>query len=322
MTGGPGADQVRTGKGANDVANGGADADRVYAESIGAVANGEDGADELFAKAQDNVLDGGDDADTLTGGKFADVGRGGGGADALLGGKGNDELRGGTENDTIDGGPGNDSLYGDEDTDTCTGSSGRDRCHGGAPGTEANTADDPDICSAEKKRSCKSGGGGTLSGTAAGTATVVGGDSDLVGVEESWNATFTMEEYFEDGYKGDASFGVVVDGTNEEGCTFAGSGPVTGQAELTIFEDTDDPAQSYYSVTLRVFEGSFDVTVSCPGTGTHTENWTPLQYPDLMRTYDYPFYESGMTQFNGDDSYETDHDQYEFDVDWGWNISF
>ena len=29
-----------------------------------------------------------------------------------------------------------------------------------------------------------------------------------------------------------------------------------------------------------------------------------------------------MTQFNGDDSYETDHDQYEFDVDWGWNISF
>ena len=156
--------------------------------------------------------------------------------------KGNDELHGGTENDTIDGGPGNDSLFGDEDTDTCTGSSGRDLCHGGAPGTEANTADDPDICSAEKKRSCKSGGGGTLSGTAAGTSTVVGGDSDLVGVEEAWNATFTMEEYFEDGYKGDASFGVVVDGTNEEGCTFAGSGSVTGQAELTIFEDPEDPA--------------------------------------------------------------------------------
>ena len=117
---------------------------------------------------------------------------------------------------------------------------------------------------------------------------MVGGDSDLVGVEEAWNATFTMEEYFEDGYKGDASFGVVVDGTNEEGCTFAGSGPVTGQAELTIFEDTEDPAQSYYSVTLRVFEGTFPVDVTCPETGTHTENWTPLQYPDLMRTIRLP----------------------------------
>ena len=29
-----------------------------------------------------------------------------------------------------------------------------------------------------------------------------------------------------------------------------------------------------------------------------------------------------MTEFNGDDSYETTHDQYDFDVDWGWEISF
>ena len=75
-------------------------------------------------------------------------------------------------------------------------------------------------------------------------------------------------------------------------------------------------------MTLRAFEGTFPVDVTCPGTGTHTENWQPLQYPDLMRTKDYPFYEPGMTEFNGDDSYHTNHDQYEFDVDWGWEISF
>jgi len=46
----------------------------------------------------------------------------------------------------------------------------------------------------------------------------------------------------------------------------------------------------------------------------------PLQYPDLMRTYDYPFYEEGMTEFTGEDHYATSHFDYDFDVDWGWQI--
>jgi hypothetical protein len=87
---------------------------------------------------------------------------------------------------------------------------------------------------------------------------------------------------------------------------------------MTIFAD-DDPAQSYYSVTLLNKQGSFPVTVSCPE-GQHTEDWTPLQYPDLMQTKDYPFYEDGMTEFDGDDHFATTHFDYEMDVDWSWEI--
>jgi hypothetical protein len=111
-----------------------------------------------------------------------------------------------------------------------------------------------------------------------------------------------------------------VSGTDGDGCTYSGNGTVTGTAEMTIWEDEDDPAQSYYSVQLLSQQGSFPVSVSCAGGGTHTENWVPLQYSDLMRTKDYPFYEPGMTKFAGSDSYPTTHYDYEMQVDWGWSI--
>lgn len=128
-----------------------------------------------------------------------------------------------------------------------------------------------------------------------------------------------MEEFFDGGYKGDATFEVQVSGTDTEGCTYAGGGEVTGTAEMTIWE-YDDPAESYYSVTLQKKAGSFPVSVSCADGGTHTEDWYPLQYADLMRTYDYPFYEPGMVSFTGADQYRTSHYGYDFAVDWSWDI--
>lgn len=317
MSGEAGADRITTGKGASDLAAGGLDGDAVTGTSSGASLRGDEGADTLTAKAEGVRMDGGADNDRLVGGKFDDRGTGGTGNDTINGADGSDDLHGGDGTDTLNGGTGNDSLFGDADADRCAGAAGKDLCHGGAPGGEANSSSDTDVCEAEKKKSCKAGNAGHLDGSASGSVTVVGGD-ELVGVSEDWSAEFGLDEYFEGGYKGEATFNVGVSGTDQDGCTYAGGGTVTGTAEMTIFED-DDPAQSYYSVTLQKKEGSFPVTVSCPD-GSHSENWVPLQYPDLMRTYDYPFYEEGMTTFEGGDSYETTHFDYEMAVDWNWSI--
>ena len=317
MAGEEGADRIKTGKGASDVAEGGPDADVITGESSGATLRGDDGPDTLTAKAEGVSMDGGADSDRLVGSKFEDRGTGGTGNDTVNGSGGNDELHGGDGQDAINGGDGNDMLFGDADADRCSGAGGKDLCHGGSPGGEANSPSDTDVCEAEKKKSCKAGSSGHLDGTATGSVTVVDGGA-LVGVTEDWTAEFGLDEYFEGGYKGDATFNVSVSGTDEEGCTYAGGGVVTGTAEMTIFED-DDPAQSYYSVTLDNKSGSFDVTVTCPE-GGHVEDWTPLQYPDLMRTKDYPFYETGMTEFAGEDHFATSHDQYDMQVDWSWNI--
>ena len=92
------------------------------------------GADEVTGNAADNVVHGGDGPDTLSGLGGDDRIRGGRGRDRIEGGEGNDDLRGNMDDDHLLGGPsegrGRDALRGGGGHDLLEGGAGRDVLRG------------------------------------------------------------------------------------------------------------------------------------------------------------------------------------------------
>ena len=151
ITGGLGADQIRTGYG-NDLISGSDGNDKI---------NGSGGSDTIYGNAGDDILSGelgndflygGDNNDVLIGGPGHDELYGNAGDDELAGGPGTnnaddtvpgpnpdvgDKLVGGPDNDNLEGNFGNDQLYGDEVVacDDAGGSGGADQVKGG-PGND------------------------------------------------------------------------------------------------------------------------------------------------------------------------------------------
>ena len=131
--------------------------DVLVAQGIGTILYGDGGQDTLRVEGSAGraQLVGGTEADDLVGGPANDLLVGEVGNDSLDGAGGDDSVVGGDGSDSLLGGAGNDSLRGESGTDSCDGEAGDDVCHGGSPGTDANTADDPDVCAAEAMRSCR-----------------------------------------------------------------------------------------------------------------------------------------------------------------------
>lgn len=98
----------------NDVIDGGAGVDQIFAEG---------GNDVVWGNIGNDYIDGGSGDDILFGGV---------GADQLVGDTGNDSLYGGSESDRLVGGDGNDKLYGGPMADFLDGSRGADSLYGEA----------------------------------------------------------------------------------------------------------------------------------------------------------------------------------------------
>jgi hypothetical protein len=254
------------------------------------------GKDRVLAGAGDDYVDGGAGRDSLDGQGGGDViWSGSGKGELLLGGRGNDHLilegtlshalagsgndyvdvygrgadvDGGPGHDVLRGGPGDDEIDGGEGRDVCAGKGGRDLCDGGSPGTAANTPTDPDRCDAERMRSCRSEDSDRYDGAASGTLTYSGA------VVETWSATFKLDADAAAPHllRGPADFAWSIAGTDDRGCTHAGSSHLTGHASYAIWLDFGYyTGQLYPDRTQQVA-----VEVTCPVTGTTTEWVTPL----------------------------------------------
>ncbi len=131
--------------------------DVLVAQGAGSILYGDDGEDTLrvLDTTERAKLVGGADDDDLVGGPAGDLLLGETGNDTLDGAGGGDAVVAGAGSDSMLGGPGDDALKGEAGSDTCDGEAGNDVCHGGSPGTDANTPDDPDVCSAEVIISCR-----------------------------------------------------------------------------------------------------------------------------------------------------------------------
>ena len=77
------------------------------------IVNGDAGNDEIYAGKGDDTVTGGDGHDKLHGGSGDDSLTGGKGSDSLLGGMGDDTLIGGSGADVLEGGDGADIIHGD-----------------------------------------------------------------------------------------------------------------------------------------------------------------------------------------------------------------
>ena len=117
--------------GGNDVVNAGNGNDIVDGGAGNDVLNGGAGNDLLTGGLGADVLNGGDDRDSITGNDGNDIIDGGAGNDPLLaGGNGNDIVSGGAGNDTMDGDAGNDQLFGGIGNDDLFGEDGNDQMFG------------------------------------------------------------------------------------------------------------------------------------------------------------------------------------------------
>lgn len=333
---GRGGDDVILGQGGDDVICGGGGADRVLAgpgddlvdgDSGRDVIDGQGGHDRLWSGASrsdlliggpgndhlmldatsahglggigNDVLDALSGAADLEGGPGRDILRGGSGADTLDGADGNDRLTGGRGNDAIDGGPGR---------DFCDGGPGRDRCDGGAPGSAANTPDDPDQCTAETMRSCQTDGPSRYDGTANGTLTHAGA------VVETWTATFSLESDPDVNQllSGPATFQWELSGTSTDGCTYTGTANLPGHANFMIWLDF-----GYYTGQLYPLRSEqVEVQESCPGQGARTVSWTPLD-TDAANTGQVDLH-SDMSWLWGSADYHPMQDE-SVNAQWSWD---
>ena len=116
-TSGAGGGFSYDGRGGNDKAYGGEQADTLM---------GGAGDDELHGNGGNDSLSGGDNNDVLFGGAGDDSLSGGNGVDTLNGEDDNDVLDGGGSNDTLNGGNGNDTLHGGAGNDSLNGGAGTD----------------------------------------------------------------------------------------------------------------------------------------------------------------------------------------------------
>jgi Ca2+-binding RTX toxin-like protein len=117
--------------GGNDVINAGNGNDIVDGGAGNDILNGGAGNDLLTGGLGNDILNGGDDRDSITGNDGADIIDGGAGNDSLLaGGNGNDIVSGGAGNDTLDGDAGNDQLFGGIGNDDLFGEDGNDQMFG------------------------------------------------------------------------------------------------------------------------------------------------------------------------------------------------
>lgn len=106
----------------DDLATGGASADRIFGGIGNDTINGGAGADVLNGQAGNDTINGDAGADTI---------RGEGGSDTLNGGADNDLIYGGIGDDVISGGTEDDRIYGNEDRDILNGDAGADLLVGG-----------------------------------------------------------------------------------------------------------------------------------------------------------------------------------------------
>lgn len=100
-------------------------------------------AEQFLGTGADDVFDGGAEADTATGNAGEDVLNGHGGNDTLRGGGDDDILVGGVGNDDLQGGSGSDTLFGGEQNDDMLGGRGNDDLQGG-DGSDTYTYEEGD----------------------------------------------------------------------------------------------------------------------------------------------------------------------------------
>jgi Ca2+-binding RTX toxin-like protein len=102
-----------------------------FAESFNGDTSGAGGSFSYDGRGGNDKAWGGEQADTLMGGAGDDELHGNGGNDALSGGDNNDVLFGGAGNDSLSGGNGVDTLNGEDDNDSLDGNAGNDTLNGG-----------------------------------------------------------------------------------------------------------------------------------------------------------------------------------------------
>lgn len=151
--GGAGNDQIYAGKGNdiidcglgddrsgggsdNDTIDGGEGMDQLYGEDGRDVLNGDEGADGLYGGLRDDTANGGEGNDTLHGNEGTDRLSGGTGDDTISGGDGKDFATGNAGQDTIYGDAGDDKLLGLDGSDSISGSDGDDTLDGGEGGDQ------------------------------------------------------------------------------------------------------------------------------------------------------------------------------------------
>ncbi len=213
ITGGDGADQIRSGGGAdnlsgdsgNDKINGGGGGDTLNGGADDDVLSGELGVDTIHGDGGNDVINGGPAGDFLYGDAGDDDLHGGPGADAnpdgddlLSGGPGNDNLEGEIGNDTLYGdevltcnaagagtggqdsllgGPGNDFLYGGFGNDGLTGEDGNDTLCGNA-GNDFLEGDDDSAATPDGNDHLVGGNGDDTAYGRGGTDTMYGDNDD------------------------------------------------------------------------------------------------------------------------------------------------
>jgi hypothetical protein len=245
-----------------------------------------------------------------------DVAHGGGDSDTILGGGADDQLYGDDGDDgddVLDGQDGNDSIFGSIGTDRCAGGAGTDTCDGGTPGSPTPTPDDPDVCddTVETKINCRGDATHLWNGTAAGTLT-------YGGITETWKATSGMDLWLDGGatkiYSGDAALDWKISGSTPDGCTYAGGAKLTGTAQVTLFGAANEYAHEIRSPLEYV-----TVQVSCPVTGTSTEQVRPLN-ADAASTQALaqPDPPTSPLTLSGDRTYATTGGAQ---ADWFWTVT-
>lgn len=129
------------GEAGNDTIFAGKGNDKIFGGEGNDTLNGESGNDKILGGTGDDTVNGGDDRDyiygedghdTLNGDGGSDIIRGGNGNDIIHGGNGFDRLFGQDGNDTIIGGHGNDRIYGESGDDIISGGEGQDFLYGGS----------------------------------------------------------------------------------------------------------------------------------------------------------------------------------------------
>jgi len=121
---------------ANNVIEGGAGNDMVWAGSGSDVVHGDGDVDVIWGMGGSDILFGDGGGDAVAGNS---------GLDVIAGGEGNDLLLGYGNDDAVYGGVGNDTLYGDDRPTESTSGSGSDYLDGGAGDDELHGSDGGDI---------------------------------------------------------------------------------------------------------------------------------------------------------------------------------
>ena len=175
-------------------------------------------------------------------------------------------MHGGPGDDALSGGGGNDVLNADDGVDSCDGGAGVDTCHGGSPGTEENSATDPDLCAnAETKLSCHAQGvPDAWSFSLSGTSSFINGDAyESTG---SWQVSGVVEHYFTQGSTTWYFVGTGLSGSwsaegTDQDCTMAGNGNLEdGDVNFVLKIDT---ATETYGFEWGGF-GQTLGTITCP----------------------------------------------------------